>query len=358
MGIEIEKPGVREALFYERVNGNRVKCNLCHRRCIVVDGAYGACGVRANRGGRLYSLVYGLLTASNPDPIEKKPLMHFNPGACVYSISTVGCNFYCKFCQNWVLSQSRRDSLFGEPYEPLEVVKGALSSGCQGISYTYNEPTVFYEFMLDTAKLAKSHGLFNTMVTNGYITPEAIDLLDKYMDAATVDFKASGNREFYRSFMGVLDPEPIFQSLLEMKRKDWWIEITNLVIPYYGDKVEDFAKLAKWIVENIGDETPVHLLRFYPQYLMSDLPPTPVETLERLAKIGFEVGLKHIYVGNVGGHELENTYCPECGRLVVKRAGFYIVDWRLKENYACPHCGKKLNFRGKFWGLRRSLFYW
>lgn len=358
MVFDLNNPGVKEALFYERIDGNRVRCNLCYKRCIVVDGAFGACGVRANRGGKLYSLVYGLLTASNPDPIEKKPLMHFNPGSCVFSISTVGCNFYCRFCQNWVISQSRRDSLYGEPFEPEEVIDEAIKSGCQGLSYTYNEPTVFYEFMLDTAKLAKSRGLFNTMVTNGYMTPEAVDTLAKYIDAATVDFKGSGNRDFYRSFMGVLDPEPTYQTILEMKRHDWWIEVTNLIIPYYGDKLEDFVKLAKWIVENLGEETPVHLLRFYPQYMMEDIPPTPVETLERFAKIGFELGLKHIYIGNVGGHELENTYCPSCGRLVVKRMGFYVIEWRLKEDYICPYCGKKLNFRGKYWSRKRASLYW
>uniref|UniRef100_A0A7C4NNS7 AmmeMemoRadiSam system radical SAM enzyme n=1 Tax=Staphylothermus marinus TaxID=2280 RepID=A0A7C4NNS7_STAMA len=358
MVFTLDKPGVKEALFYEKLGGSRVKCNLCHKRCVIVDGAYGACGVRFNSGGKLYTLVYGLLTANNPDPIEKKPLMHFNPGSSVYSISTVGCNFYCRFCQNWVLSQSRRESLFGEPFEPLDVVEEAIKTGCQGISYTYNEPTVFYEFMLDTAKLAKSKGLFNTMVTNGYITPEAINALGSYMDAATVDFKASGNRDFYRNFMGVLDPEPTFQSILEMKKEGWWIEITNLIIPYYGDKVEDFVKLAKWIVENLGEETPVHLLRFHPHYMMENVPSTPIETLEKLAKIGFEIGLKHIYIGNVWGHELENTFCPDCGKLVVKRTGFYIIDWRLRDDFTCPYCGRKLNFRGKYWRSSRWLFYW
>jgi pyruvate formate lyase activating enzyme len=351
----LKRPGVKEALLWEPLGDGRVRCNLCHKRCIIVPGAYGACGVRYNHNGKLYTLVYGLLTAANPDPIEKKPLMHFNPGSCVFSISTAGCNFYCKFCQNWVLSQSRRDRIFGEPYTPEEVVEQALRNGCQGISYTYNEPTVFFEFMYDTAKLAKKKGLFNTMVTNGYMTPEAIRMLGKNMDAATVDFKGGGNKEFYRKFMGVLDPEPIFDSILEMKRQGWWIEITNLVVPKYGDKEEDIRRLARWIRDNLGAETPFHLLRFHPDYLMQDVPPTPVETLEKLARIAMEEGLKHVYLGNVWGHPLENTYCPNCGELVVERRGFYIVKWNLKDDFRCPRCGYRLNFKGKYWGTRRPL---
>ncbi|MGC9181752.1 AmmeMemoRadiSam system radical SAM enzyme [Thermogladius sp.] len=354
----LERPGVREAMFYQRLEGGRVKCNLCHKRCVIVPGAYGACGVRYNKDGVLYTLVYGLLTAANPDPIEKKPLMHFNPGACVFSISTVGCNFYCRFCQNWVLSQSRRERLYGEPFEPEEVVERALQLGCQGISYTYNEPTVFYEFMYDTAKLAKEHGLFNTMVTNGYMTEEAVREIGPYMDAATVDFKAAGNVEFYRKFMGVWDPSPIYSTILEMKRQGWWIEITNLVVPVYGDREEDVVRLSKWIVENLGDETPFHLLRFHPDYLMSDVPPTPTKTLEKLAKLAKEQGLKHVYIGNVWGHPLENTYCPRCGTLVVEREGFFITKWGLREDLTCPKCGYKLNFKGKYWGSAgRRLFY-
>ncbi len=354
----LERPGVKEARFWEPLGDSRVKCNLCHKRCIIVPGAYGACGVRYNHEGKLYTLVYGVLTAANPDPIEKKPLMHFNPGACVFSISTAGCNFFCRFCQNWVLSQTRRDRLFGELYEPEEVVSEAKRNGCQGISYTYNEPTVFYEFMYDTAKIAKKEGLFNTMVTNGYMTPEAIRELGPYMDAATVDFKGSGNKEFYRKFMGVIDPEPIFESILEMKKAGWWIEITDLIVPKYGDHEDDLRRLAKWVVENLGEETPFHLLRFYPNYLLTDLPPTPVSTLEKLANIAREEGLKHVYLGNIWGHPLEHTYCPKCGELVVKRMGFYIVEWKLKNGFKCPSCGYKLNFRGKYWGLgRRSILF-
>ncbi|MEM0380412.1 MAG: AmmeMemoRadiSam system radical SAM enzyme [Desulfurococcaceae archaeon] len=348
----VNRPSSRLAMFWVNIGDDRVKCNLCHKRCIIVNNAYGACGVRYNYGGRLYTIVYGLLTAANPDPIEKKPLMHFNPGSRVYSISTVGCNFYCKFCDNWILSQTRRDRLYGELYDPEEVVEYALKTGCQGISYTYNEPTVFYEFMYDTAKLAKKKNLFNTIVTNGYISPEAVREISKYVDAATVDFKGCGNIDFYRKFMGVLSPEPIFETIVEMKRHNWWIEITNLVIPKYGDRENDFVKLVKWIIDNIGEETPFHLLRFHPDYKLTDLESTPVSTLDKLAKIAIDHGLKHVYIGNVWGHRLENTYCPNCGSPVVKRTGFYITEWRLSDDFKCLKCGYRLNFRGRFWGFK------
>jgi len=287
------------------------------------------------------------------DPIEKKPLYHFYPGSRVLSIATVGCNFFCKFCQNWEISQSRLEKgLYGVYRTPEEVVDAALATRSDGISYTYNEPTIFFEFMYDTAKLAKKHGLFNTMVTNGYATPEAVDMLGSLMDAATVDFKGGGNKEFYRKFIGVPDPEPIFETILAMRDKGWFVEITNLVVPEVGDKEEDVRKLARWIVENLGEETPFHLLRFYPHYKMKDYPPTPVETLERLARVSMEEGLVHVYIGNVVPHELEHTYCPKCGYPVIKRYGFYIVDYRLTEDNRCPRCGYKLNIRGEYRGRR------
>lgn len=355
-GEVVNRPSVREAMFWVSIGNGRVKCNLCHKRCVIVSNAYGACGVRYNYNGVLYTLVHGLLTAANSDPIEKKPLMHFNPGARVFSISTVGCNFYCRFCDNWVLSQSRRDRLYGELYEPDEVVEHALKTGCQGISYTYNEPTVFYEFMYETAKLARKRGLFNTIVTNGYMSPEAVREISPYIDAATVDFKGCGNIDFYRKFMGVLDPEPIFETVTEMKRNNWWIEVTNLVVPKYGDRETDLIKLAEWILNNLGSETPFHLLRFHPDYLLTDIPSTPVSTIDKLAKVAVELGLKHVYVGNVWGHELENTYCPNCGLLVVKRNGFFITDWKLSEDFKCPKCKYRLNFKGRFWGLTRFFY--
>ncbi len=345
---DLKKPWVRVAKYWERMEKGKVRCNLCYKRCPIAPGGFGACGVRYNHEGTLYTLVYGYLTAMNLDPIEKKPLMHFHPGARVLSISTAGCNFMCRFCINWTISQSRRKHIFGKFMTPEGVVEKAVNLGADGISYTYNEPTVFYEFMYDTAVLAKKEGLFNTIVTNGYMTPEPAEELSKYLDAATVDFKASANKEFYRKFMGVHDPEPIFQTLEVFKERGIFLEITNLIVPEYGDNEDDLRRLARWVVENLGPSTPFHLLRFHPMYMLTDVPPTPVKTLERLASIAKEEGLEYVYIGNVPGHPLENTYCPKCGELVVKRYGFEIIEWRLTHDNRCPRCGHKINIVGKY----------
>ncbi len=353
VGTHTGKPYIREASLWhpDTEKEGYVRCNLCARRCLIAPGRYGVCGVRKNVNGRLYTLVYGLLTAMNIDPIEKKPLYHFEPGSGVLSISTVGCNFFCVFCQNWEISQSRlEEGLYGRYVEPEEVVEKAVEHGADGIAYTYNEPTVFFEYMRDVAKLAKQKGLYNVMVTNGYLTPEAIRELGNLMDGVTVDFKAAGNPDFYKKFMGVPDPSPIYDALLEMKRQGWWIEITNLVVPRYGDSPEDVRKLARWIVENLDPETPFHLLRFHPDYKLLDLPPTPVETLEKLAEVARKEGIKHVYIGNVWGHPLENTYCPNCSTRVIDRLGFSITAWRLTRDNRCPKCGYTLKIRGRFHG--------
>jgi len=347
------KKWVREADpdLTKKLDNGWVECDLCWRRCKLPPDTYGVCGVRANIKGKLYTLVYGLVTAANVDPIEKKPLMHFEPGAQVFSISTAGCNFFCRFCQNWEISQARKEDIYGKYLEPERIVELAKNLGADGISFTYNEPTIFFEYMYDVAKIAKKEGLFTTMVTNGYMTPEAIRKLGNLMDAATVDFKGSANKEFYRRYMAVPDPSPIFDSLKVMKEVGWFIEITDLIVPKVGDKEEDLRRLAEWVRDNLGPETPFHLLRFHPDYLMRDFPQTPVETLERLAKIAKEeVGLHYVYLGNVPGHPLENTYCPNCGELVVERYGFYIVAWKLKDDFRCPKCGYRLNFKGRFHG--------
>ncbi len=360
MGL-LEKENVREALLWKPLpeKPGYVKCNLCHRRCVIAPGAFGVCGVRKNIDGKLYTLVYGLLTAANVDPIEKKPLMHYRPGSYVFSVSTVGCNFFCKFCQNWEISQSRLEKgLYGQYISPKRSVELAIRNGADGISYTYNEPTVFYEYMLDTAKLAREKGLFNTMVTNGYMTPEALEELAPYMDAATVDFKGGANSDFYKNYMGVPDPKPIFETLKAMKEHNIFIEVTNLVVPNVGDYVEDIRALARWVVDNLGPETPFHLLRFYPHYKMTEQPPTDVKTLEKLAKVAKDEGLHYVYIGNVWGHPLENTYCPNCGYTVVERQGFYILKWNLDEDNKCPKCSANINIIGTYERKKRDLIFW
>ena len=333
-------------MFYEKIGNKTVKCNLCSRRCIIPPGQRGFCGVRENQDGTLVTLVYGKLTSFNVDPITKKPLFHVWPGAGVASISTVGCNFRCQFCDNWVISQSTE--IYGKSFTPEKVISYAKRASAQGISYTYNEPTIFYEFMYDTAKLAVKEGLFNTIVTNGYMTPEALDELAPYLLAATVDIKGNGNPDFYRKYMGVPDPSPIYDFLLELKRKGVFIEITDLVVPKYGDSLDDLRKLVRWIVENLGDEIPFHVLRFFPDYKMIDHYPTPTDTLIQHYKVAKDEGLKYVYIGNLPGHPGENTYCPSCGKLLIRRYGFDILEYNVTKDHRCPYCGHKINIIGDY----------
>jgi pyruvate formate lyase activating enzyme len=336
---------MREAMLYERLEGNKVKCNLCGRRCIIKDGATGFCLVRKNEGGVLYSLVYGKAISACVDPIEKKPLSHFNPGASVMSIATVGCNFRCRFCDNWMISQEKQIS--GRNFPPEDVVKATRDNGCQGISYTYTEPTIFFEYAYETAKLAHQVGFFNTFVTNGYMTPEAVKTIAPYLDAATVDFKGGGDPDFYKSFSSVPSVEPIFECLKEMKRQGIHIEITNLVVPKIGDSIDQIVKLATWIKETLGEDTPFHLLRFHPDYKLTDISSTPIQTLEKAYAAAKSVGLNFVYIGNVPGHPAENTYCPSCNELLIKRFSFEIVKWNLTKDMRCPVCGREIPIKGK-----------
>ncbi|MDW8050529.1 MAG: AmmeMemoRadiSam system radical SAM enzyme [Nitrososphaerota archaeon] len=335
---------MKEAMLYSQLPNGVVECNLCYRRCRIASGHVGFCGVRRNVEGTLYSLVYGKAIAANVDPIEKKPLFHYYPGSAVMSIATVGCNFRCKFCDNWVISQSKEIEGFSFP--PEKVVSSSLRHGCHGISYTYTEPTIFFEYAYDTAKLAKEKRLFNTFVTNGYMTPEAVRTIAPYLDAATVDFKGSGDPKFYREFMSVPDPEPIFETLKEMKRCGIFIEVTNLIVTKYGDDMNRLRGLASRIVEVLGKDVPFHVLRFHPDYQLFDVSSTPVSTLEKAAEIAKEEGLKYVYIGNVPGHELEHTYCPSCGLKVIERFSFDILRWNLKPDNTCPKCGERMNIIG------------
>ena len=340
--IDKSKSGVREAKFW-RKEGDRIHCFLCARHCKIPEGQIGFCGVRKVVNGKLYVLNYGRLVAINIDPIEKKPLNHFMPGTYVLSIATVGCNFACQYCQNWDISQRRK--IEGPYFSPDEVVENAVKYGAQGISYTYNEPTVFAEYALDVMEKAHENNLFNTWVTNGYFTPESAEEISKSLDAATVDFKGHGNVKFYRKYIYVPDPSPIYESLLIMKEKRVFIEITDLVVPVEtGFSYDTLKKLVRWIVDNLGPETPFHLLRFHPNYRMLNVPSTPVSILEKSAEIAKEEGLEYVYIGNVWGHRLEDTYCPKCGYKVVDREGFFIRKFNITEDGRCPKCGHKLNF--------------
>lgn len=344
---------MKEALFY-KPEGAGVRCNLCARRCLIPEGKRGFCMVRENAKGRLYSLVYGKICSTNLDPVEKKPLYHFWPGSTAFSISTVGCNFRCKFCCNWQISHSKE--IFGEDMTPEQVVELAKSSGARMISYTYTEPTIFFEFAYDTARLARKGGLLNTFVTNGYTTPEAIRKIAPYLDAATVDFKASGNPKFYKEYASVPDVGPIFEALLEYKKRGVFLEITDLLVPVpgIGDDPKETEKLVDWIAGNLGRDVPLHFLRFYPAGMMMDVPFTPPETIETARKMAMTNGMKYVYSGNMQSAEGENTHCPSCGKVVIGRRGFSVTELALGAGNTCQHCGGKVAIAGT--PRRQNLF--
>lgn len=333
---------MKRAMLWHKENDG-IRCDLCGRRCFIPESKLGFCLVRKNIEGKLYSLNYGKIISINIDPIEKKPLFHFLPGSEALSVASVGCNFACKFCCNWEISQIFRNKgtqdVIGKDYTPEEIVDVALKNNVASISYTYTEPTIFFEFAFDTAKLARKKNLKNTFVTNGYMTPEAVKKIAPYLDAATVDFKGSANPKFYKEFSAVPSVEPIFESLKEIKKQKIFIEITDLIVPKMGDKSADCKKLVKWIYDNLGPDVPIHFLRFMPTYKVSDIPETPIETLEKCVKIAEKAGLKYVYLGNVL-HEKENTFCPKCNYKVIERIGYNVKNNLIKNK--CPKCGFKI----------------
>jgi pyruvate formate lyase activating enzyme len=328
------------ALLYEALEAQEVRCNLCNHRCVIPAGRRGICQVRQNEGGELRSLVYGRLIARHIDPIEKKPMFHLLPGSRSYSIATVGCNFRCLFCQNADIAQMPRDRdglVMGSPCTPQAVVADALKHQCQSIAYTYTEPTVFFEFALDTAKLARAHGLKNVFVTNGYMTPEAVDLAASYLDGANVDLKAFSD-EFYKHQCKARI-EPVKATLRNMKQAGILVEVTTLLIPGLNDAPEALEALAAFLVNDLGPETPWHISRFHPTYRLTDRPATPVATLRRARQIGVNAGLRYVYMGNVPGEDGESTTCHKCGTQLIERWGFTIrcnavVDGK------CPECAE------------------
>ena len=328
-----------EALLYEKLSDRSVRCALCRHRCLIADGKRGICSVRENRGGVLHSLVYGRLIAAHIDPIEKKPLYHFLPGSYSYSIATVGCNFRCRFCQNADIAQLPADGggrIVGEATTPEAVVEAAARAGCRSISYTYTEPTVFFEFALATARLAKAGGLANVFVTNGYMTAEAAELIAPVLDAANVDLKAF-NRKFYTDICGA-KLDQVKASLREMRARGIFLEVTTLIVPGLNDAPEELKALAEFLVAELGPATPWHISRFHPTYRLTDRPPTPVETLQRARAIGIAAGLQFVYTGNVPGDAGENTFCPACGERLIERWGFRVGKVRLKDG-RCVKCG-------------------
>jgi pyruvate formate lyase activating enzyme len=331
---------IKEAMLYDKLDDQYVHCNLCAHRCTIKPDRRGICGVRENKDGVLYSLVYGTLIAEHIDPIEKKPFFHVYPASNSYSIATVGCNLNCEFCQNHEISQMPRSTLMitGEDILPAEIVSQAKKSGSKTIAYTYTEPTVYLELAYDTAKIAHDHGLKNVFVTNGFMTPEAIDMMAPYLTAANVDLK-SFRDEFYKKRCGAR-LNPVLESLKKMKEMGIWVEITTLLIPALNDSDEELKDIAQFIA-GLGVETPWHISRFHPQFKMLNVPVTSVSSLHRAVEIGKQSGLKYVYSGNVPGDEGENTYCFHCGNLLIERYGFQIKSINLKEN-KCTKCGTEL----------------
>lgn len=332
--------GVREARFWKRIGDSKVQCTLCPTGCKIGEGNLGVCGVRRNIGGKLSTLVYGLASSVMNDPIEKKPLFHFYPGSSALSFGTVGCNFSCEFCQNYTISQAKVGDIPLRSLSPEEVVQLVERYHSGGVAWTYNEPTIWHEFTYDASKLVKKKGFYSVYVTNGYINEEPLRELSPYLDAMNIDLKSISD-DFYRKLCrGRRDP--VLDTCKLAKELGIHLELTNLVIPGYNDDPKEIRELCKWVVENLGTDVPLHFSRFHPDYNMREVPSTPLETLSKAYDIATEEGLRFIYLGNIPHDERENTYCPNCGRLVIERWGFSVGLKNLKDG-SCAFCGEDLN---------------
>jgi len=332
---------MKEAMFYESLNG-RVKCRLCNHKCLIKEGKRGICGVRENREGKLYSLVYGKAVATGIDPIEKKPFFNFYPGSTSYSIATVGCNFYCLNCQNWEISQmpkGKEERIIGDELPPEKIVADAKNSGCKSIAYTYTEPTIFFEYAYDTAKLANKDGLANVFVTNGYTSTEAVKKIAPFLAAANIDLKGF-SEDFYNKVCGA-KLQPVLDNIKLYKELGIWVEVTTMIIPGYNDDENQLKGIA-WFIKSVDENIPWHISAFYPAFKLSDVPPTPVESLRKARDIGLKAGLRYIYIGNIPGEGGENTYCYSCGKLLIKRYGFEIIENKLKDGQ-CPECKARID---------------
>jgi len=333
--------GPFKSVLAQSMPDGSVRCGVCAHRCLVRDGRRGICGVRENRAGSLVSLVYGQIAATAIDPIEKKPLFHAYPGSTAYSIATPGCPFHCRFCQNWEIAQGPRlgVDIACRSMSPHKVVAEAVHCRAHSIAYTYVEPTVFLEFALDTARLARSAGLSNLFITDGYATAPAAALLGEVIDAANVDLKAFDDRFYRRLCGGRL--KPVLDTICALRAAGVWLELTTLVIPGYNDSSAELRELTTWIRDEVGPETPWHVSRFFPAHQMVDLPPTPLASLLGAAEIGLSAGLKHVYIGNAPQLHFENTLCAGCGTLLIERSG-YSPRSLLTDAGACPRCAKPL----------------
>lgn len=358
---------MHEAILYQKLKNKRVRCNVCQRRCVILEGKRGYCQTRLNRAGKLYTLIYGLTSSVCADPIEKKPVFHYRPGTLALSLGTWGCNFRCIFCQNWDITyidgkkleetaqiidtaEIKKPQKEGEEGEmpatgilkPEVLPSLARKEACQGIAWTYNEPIIWLEYTLEGSRLAKKAGLYTVYVTNGYATPEALDTIGPYLDVWRVDIKSMEDK-FYQEIARVPRVSPILETTLRARKK--WkmhIEVVTNIIPTMNDSEENLERTAEWIYNNLGPKTPWHITRFFPCLKLKHLPSTPIPTLERAQEIGRQAGLKFVYLGNIGGHPGEDTFCPRCRALVIERTGYRVELKNLSPEGKCPKCGEDL----------------
>lgn len=326
----------KEAKFWKKLSDKKVQCNLCSHRCKINDGSTGICGVRKNENGKLYTLIYGSYSSMAIDPIEKKPLYHFHPGTNVFSLGTVGCNFKCLYCQNYTISKAGPTFPYIREITAEDSIKLAKQYECQGIAYTYNEPTIWYEFTLDSAKLAKKAGLYTCYVTNGYIAKDPLKEISPYLDAMNIDVKAF-TEDFYKK-VSKAHLEPVLNTCILAKELGIHIELTYLVIPGYNDSLEEVKEFCNWVTKKLGDDIPVHFSRFHPDNEMMDVPSTPMQTMLKIYDAAKETGILYPYLGNVAHGDYENTFCPNCGSVCISRSGYSIDSHGIKDG-KCVKCG-------------------
>jgi pyruvate formate lyase activating enzyme len=326
--------------YFTSLERGEIQCELCPHRCRVAKGKRGLCRVRENRDGKYYSLVYGNPCAVHLDPIEKKPFSHVLPGTTSFSLATAGCNFQCKFCQNWEISQAFPEDVYSYDVPPELIVSRAKEIGARSVAYTYVEPMIFYEYMSDISLLAKKAGLLNVTHSNGFINPAPLKNLCKVLDAVNIDLKGF-TENFYRELCGG-ELSPVLETLKTLKKEKVHLEITTLIIPTKNDEMSVIKEMCVWIKKELGEDTPIHFSRFYPLYKLKTLPPTPVSTLEMAREVALSAGLEYVYVGNIPGHAGENTFCPKCKKMVIQRTGYMVGEIHLKDG-KCRYCGKPIS---------------
>ncbi|MCF7884938.1 MAG: AmmeMemoRadiSam system radical SAM enzyme [Candidatus Marinimicrobia bacterium] len=332
-----DKPYIREAKYYNKLNNNIVECLLCPNKCLLREGVRGDCRVRINQNGQLKTLVYGRLCSLNNDPIEKKPLYHFLPGEKAISIATPGCNLRCKFCQNHSISQTRPEDISTKYISSEKLISTANQYNSPIIAYTYSEPTIFYEYMYDTARIESD--LKHVMISAGFIEEKPLKELCQVLDGIKIDLKSFSDK-FYRDLVsGRLDP--ILRTLKTIHESNTWLEIVYLVIPTHNDNMDEIKQMCDWILKNLGPDVPLHFTRFHSSYLMKNLPPTPLKTLNNAYRVAREAGLHYVYIGNVPDHKGANTFCPQCGKELITRRGFLVGGNQLKDG-KCPECGTEI----------------